>query len=70
MITLDWQRYRPLISLLAWLHILFGCAMIVVGIDAAAPRWWIAGEGPSLVIFGIVQLFLYRRASRENAGVR
>jgi|GEM_PF-6057519 len=44
--------------------------MIVVGIDAAAPRWWIAGEGPSLVIFGIVQLFLYRRASRENAGVR
>lgn len=68
-ITLDWQRYRPLVLLLAWIHVLFGCAMVAVDIDAAVPWWWAASEGPSLVAFGIVQLFLYRRASWEISDV-
>ena len=68
-VTLDWPRYRPLAPVIAWLHISFGCAMLAVALDSGLPGWWTAGEGPSLVLYSVVQLVLYRRASRTGPGV-
>ena len=65
-VTLDWARYRSLAPVIAWLHIGFGCAMLVVALDSDLPGWWAAGEGPSLVLYSTVQLVLYRRASRTG----
>ncbi|QJW99707.1 hypothetical protein [Frigoriglobus tundricola] len=65
-VTLDWVRYRPLAPVIAWLHIGFGCAMLVVALDSELPVWWAVGEGPSLVLYSSVQLVLYRRATRNG----
>lgn len=65
-VTLDWARYRPLVPLLAWLHVGFGLAMVAIDLDAGLPWWWVAGEGPPLAIFGILMLALYRRAARAG----
>jgi hypothetical protein len=67
-VALDWSRYRPLVPLLAWMHVGFGVAMVAVDAEAGLPWWWVAGEGPSLVVLGIVMLALCRRASRPAAG--
>jgi hypothetical protein len=68
-VTLDWQRYRPIVPVLAWLHVSFGCAMLVVDLDAGLPWWWTASEGPSLATYGMAVLLVYRRASRNEPGV-
>jgi L-lactate permease len=65
-VTLDWRRYRPAVPFIAWLHIAFASAMVVVDWEAGMPWWWIAGEGPPLIGMGFVMLWLYRRASRAD----
>ncbi|MBP3956619.1 hypothetical protein J8F10_15200 [Gemmata sp. G18] len=68
-ITFDWKRYRPLVPVLAWLHAVLGVGLLIVDLNAGVPWWWTAGEGPGLVAFGLVKLFLYRRASRTAPSV-
>jgi hypothetical protein len=63
-ITLDWPHYRSAVPLLAWLHVVFGGAMLAVDLDAGMPWWWIAAEGPPLAVMGLAMLILYRRAKR------
>jgi hypothetical protein len=69
-VTRDWPRYRPFAPVLAWLHISFGCAMLVVDLDAGLPWWWTFSEGPSMTAYGIAVLLVYRRASRNKPSVR
>jgi len=65
-VTLDWSRYRPIVPVLAWLHVALGCGLIAVDLDAGVPWWWAASEGPGLVGYGSVLLLVYRRASRPS----
>ena len=65
-VTLDWQRYRPSVPFLAWLHVAFGCGMVAIDWDAGLPWWWIVGEGPPLVGMGFLMQFLYRRKSQRS----
>jgi hypothetical protein len=66
-VTLDWERYRPGVPFLAWLHVAFGCAMLAIDLDAGMPWWWTAVEGPPLVGLGFLMLALYRRAGRTRS---
>jgi hypothetical protein len=68
-LTRDWPRYRPFVPYLAGLHVAFGCAIVAIDLSVGAPWWWAAGEGSSAG-YGVVLLFVYRRASRELPGVR
>ena len=63
-VTWDWARYRPLVPLLARLHIVFGCAMICLDWSTGLPVWWILAEGPSIGAYGILILAVHRRACR------
>jgi hypothetical protein len=67
-VTLDWRHYRRAVPFIAWLHIVFASAMVVVDLEAGMPWWWVAGEGPPLIGMGILMLWLYRRASRSGPG--
>jgi hypothetical protein len=67
-VTLDWPHYRTAVPYLAVLHIIFGCAIVAIDISAGMPWWWAAGEGGSAG-FGVLLLFVYRRASRGEPGV-
>ena len=64
--TLDWQRYRPAVAFIAWLHVLFGAGMVAIDWEAGMPWWWLAAEGPPLIGMGFLMLGLYRRASRTG----
>ena len=66
-VTLQWPRLRFAVPYLAGLHVVFGCAMLAVDLDAGLPWWWVAGEGPSLVAFALVVLAVYRRANASSA---
>jgi L-lactate permease len=66
-VTLDWQQYRPAVPFIAWLHIAFASAMVIVDWEAGMPWWWVLGEGPPLIGMGFLMLWLYRRASRTAA---
>ena len=68
-VTLDWARFRPLVRVLAGLHVALGCGLLAVDLSAGVPWWWAVAEGPGIAAFGGVQLFLYRRASRAAPGV-
>ncbi|MBM3982325.1 MAG: hypothetical protein FJ304_19065 [Planctomycetes bacterium] len=65
-VTLNWDRYRPLAPVLAWLHIVFGLGMLAVDLDARVPWYWAATEGPGIATYGAVLLLLYRRANRAR----
>lgn len=67
-VTLGWQRYRPAAPFIAWLHVGFGAAMVVVDRDSGMPWWWTFGEGPPLIGMGFLMLWLYGRASRGQPG--
>lgn len=64
-VSLDVTRYRPLIRFLGCVHAAFGAAMI--GIDAASglPLWWVFGEGPGIVVGGLLTAWF----SRERPAV-
>jgi len=64
-ITLDWPRFRPAVPYLAWLHVVFGCAIVAIDAGAGMPWWWAAGEGGSAG-FGVLILVVYRRANRSQ----
>ena len=68
-VTLNWQRMRFAVPYLAALHIVQGCAIFAIGLDAGLPWWWVAVEGPSVVAFALVVLAVYRR-TRESGGAR
>ena len=66
-VTLRWPRLCFAVPYLAGLHVVFGCAMLAVDLDAGLPWWWVAGEGPSLVAFALVVLAVSRRANASSA---
>ncbi|MDY3559712.1 hypothetical protein R5W23_000870 [Gemmata sp. JC673] len=65
-ITIRWREYRSMVPVLAYLHTALGAGVFLADLNAGVPWWWVASEGPGLVAFGLVKLFLYRRASRAG----
>jgi hypothetical protein len=68
-VTFDWARYRPLVPLLARLHIGFGCAMLVVDWQSGLPWWWMLAEGPTIIGFGLLILAVNRRANQYGESI-
>jgi hypothetical protein len=67
-VTLDWGRYKPLVPILALLHVGFGFAMLAVDLSSGLPWWWTAIEGPSLAGFGLLVFAVYLRTRRASCG--
>jgi hypothetical protein len=61
-VVLNWERCRPLVPLLAWMHVAFGFMMLAVDLDAGLPWWWCVSEGPGLIGYGLLVLAVCRRA--------
>jgi hypothetical protein len=52
------ERYLPVIRWLAWIALVHGAILICVGWQADMPWWWICLEGPLLMTWGLVVLWL------------
>ncbi|OHB69234.1 MAG: hypothetical protein A2V70_06395 [Planctomycetes bacterium RBG_13_63_9] len=57
-VSLDVRRYLPLVKCLAALSVVFGIGMFVLDGAVGMPCWWIVGEGPAIVVLGIVLWWL------------
>lgn len=57
----DPLRYRAIITFLALMNVTLGILMIAVDLHAGLPAWWVAAEGPSLILLGVVLAILNRR---------
>jgi len=68
-LSIDVERYAPIIRFLAWLTIAFG--VLILGIDLAAdlPTYWTLFEAPTTVLLGLAMLLLAPRAGRAAEGV-
>lgn len=61
-VSTDVDRYRPLVTYVAVLNMTFGLMLIVIDLKAGMPTWWTAGEGPPIIVFGVIIALLNRRA--------
>ena len=65
-VSLDVRRYLPVVKCLAMLGIIFGLGMLVLDVMVGMPPPWIAGEGPFIVLFCGVILWLTGQVVRSN----
>jgi hypothetical protein len=62
--SFDVPRYLPLIRLQALLSVAFGAVLLTLDSQEGMPWYWIAGEGPSLiVVYGLLWWLTVRAAS-------
>ena len=66
-ITLDFERYRPLVPYLAIGTMTFGVLQLVVDAQAALPFWWTLGESSSTLLGGVLIWWLDMRARANRA---
>ncbi len=66
-VSWDVRRYLPVVQCLAVLAILFGVGVLVLDVMVGMPPAWTASEGPFLIVFGNVMLWL---AGRVTVGAR
>jgi hypothetical protein len=66
----DVRRYAPMIRLIAWGDIVFGAALFGIDWFAGMPWYWTAAEGPSLIGYAVIVLWLLRRFERESGAAR
>jgi hypothetical protein len=60
-VSLDVRHFLPLVRLLAILGIVFGGGMIVLDAAIGMPAYWIACEGPFVILLSFVILWLAKR---------
>ena len=53
LIARDPERFRPIVSFVAVMNIAFGIMLVVVDLHAGLPAFWVLGEGPPIIAFGI-----------------
>ena len=64
-VSLDVRRYLPVVMCLAAVCVVFGAGMLVLDVWVGMPLPWVLGEGPSVIVFGGVLLWL---AGRVRSG--
>jgi hypothetical protein len=51
-VSTDPARYRAFVWFVAVMNIVFGVIVFAIGLHAGLPRFWVAVEGPSIVVLG------------------
>ena len=63
--SLDVERYRPLVLLIGWSNVLLGAMLFGIDLYAGMPWWWKLGEGPGVILIGLVIVGLCMRFVEE-----
>jgi hypothetical protein len=64
-VSFDVRRFLPVVKCLAALNVAFGAGMLAIDLAVGMPPWWIACEGPSLIVLGGVILWLATETDRR-----
>ena len=54
------RRLRPVAVYLGWMNVAFGVMVIAIDLHARMPWWWTVAEGPPILAFGLLVLWLLR----------
>jgi hypothetical protein len=65
-VAADLRRYLPLVWLLSWLRAGVGLALLALDLAAGMPAWWVAAEGPAVLVLSAAGLLLVRQVGRER----
>ncbi len=60
----DIRAYATIITFVAWASICFGVVTIIIDLQLDFPAWWTWGEGPFIIMYGTVVLWLQRKAKK------
>jgi hypothetical protein len=60
LVAQDPTRFLPIVRFLGVMNVLFGTFVTVIDMHAGMPLWWTIAEGPAIIGFGIVVLYLSR----------
>jgi hypothetical protein len=60
-ISLDIQRYRPLVFLWAVMFSVLGCVLLCIDLIWSMPHVWTLSEGPPVIAVGIAVLWLHSK---------
>ena len=60
----DIRAYATIITFVAWASICFGVATIIIDLQLGFPAWWTWGEGPFIIAYGAVVLWLQRKVKK------
>lgn len=67
-VSTDTVRYRPIVSFVAVMNVIFGIIVLAVDLHAGLPLWWTLIEGPPIALFGMA-LAVLNRPRRMAAAV-
>ena len=57
----DPVRLKPIVTYLAAFNIIFGLLMIAIDLQVGMPAWWTIGEGPVVIVVGVILAVLSKR---------
>ena len=57
LISTDVVRFRPLVWYVAVMNVLFGVTLLAIDVHAGLPAYWIALEGPPVIVIGLLVAF-------------
>jgi hypothetical protein len=60
-VSFDLYKYRKIIVYISCAMLMFGSALLVIDHVESMPNWWAAGEGPIVIVFGIIFFIMSRR---------
>lgn len=64
LVSRDPVRFRPIVTYIGMMNIVFGILMILVDLHARLPMFWVLGDGPPIIAFGIC-VFLLNKPARS-----
>ena len=56
-ISTDVVRFRPLVWYVAVMNVLLGVTLLAIDVHAGLPAYWIALEGPPVIVIGLLVAF-------------
>ena len=65
-VSFDLSRYRAVLIYLGGAVTLFGVTLLIIDWMAGMPRLWTAWEGPFVMVFGLLVLWLARSIEETN----
>lgn len=66
MLASDVPKYRDLIRVWALSFVAFGVLVMLIDVAAGLPAFWTISEGPFMIAFGLVIIWLLHRSRRES----
>jgi hypothetical protein len=61
-LSFDVRRYRGLVVFVGSANIVFGLFLLVLDVAVGMPFYWTLSEGPSIMLSGVLLLYLQRKA--------